>query len=136
MRRQELGPTADLTHHVRRSGLSALALREDGTALGLAGIAVALGALVWLQVAVRYNSLPETIELHFPPTELPPLPEVVQRSAIFELPQTAALMLLGGLLLGALLHRWERVATYLTFGAAAAVQAVFFVATAIAIHSA
>ena len=133
VRRQELGPTAELTHHVRHAGPAALTLWYDRTAVALAGLAIGAGALVWLHVAARYRSLPETLELHFPPTEATPLAEVVARSAILELPQTAALILAGSLLLAALLHRWERVAAYLVLGAAAAVQAVFLVATVSAI---
>ena len=133
LRRQELGPTAELTHHVRHAGPGALTLWHDRTGVALAGLAIAAGALVWLHIAARYRSLPETLELHFPPTETTPLAEVVARSAILELPQTAAVILLGSLVLGAVLHRWERIAAYLVLGAAAAVQAVFLAATAIAI---
>ncbi|MDA1061931.1 MAG: PH domain-containing protein [Chloroflexi bacterium] len=131
VRRQELGPTAELTHHVRRATPNVLALTMwyDRTALTLAGIAVAAGALVWLHVAARYRALPETFELHFPPTEATPLAEVVARSAILELPQTGAVILLLGLVAGALLHRWERMASYMVLGAATAVQAIFLVAT-------
>jgi hypothetical protein len=133
LRRQELGPTAELTHHVRHSGPSLLGIWSDRTGLALAALAVAAGALVWLQVAARYGSLPETLELHFPPGQAPPLAGLAERSAILELPQTATVMLLGGLAIGVALHRWERIAGYLMFGVAATVQAVFFVATAIAI---
>ena len=133
LRRQELGPTAELEHHVRRSGLGLLSLWEDPRGLTLAGLAILSGALVWAQLAVRYDSVPETIALHFPPSEASPLVEVVERSALFELPQTATVTLFVAIAAGALIHRRERVAGYLVFTGAAAVQAVFFVATAIAI---
>ena len=133
LRRQELGPTAELSHHVRRERPGLLSAWEDRTALALAALAVVAGALVWLQLAARYDGLPETLWLHFPPNEAPPLAADVERSALFELPRTAAAILGLNLVAGIVVHRWERIASYLLFAGAAAVQAVFFVALAIAI---
>ena len=133
VRRQELGPTTELEHHVRRSGFGLLSLWEDPRGLAIAGVAIAVAALVWLQLGVRYGSVPETIPLHFPASDPPPLVEVVERSALFELPQTATAILLVGLVFGALVHRRERMAGYLVFAGATVVQAIFLVATAIAI---
>lgn len=133
LRRQELGPTAELSHHVRRERPGLLSVWDDRSGLALAGLAVVAGALVWLQLAVRYDGLPETLALNFPPYETPPLAELVERSALFELPRTASLILGVNIVAGIVIHRWERIVSSLLFAGAAAVQGVFFVALAIAI---
>ena len=81
----------------------------------------------------RYDGLPETLALNFPPYETPPLAELVERSALFELPRTASLILGVNIVAGIVIHRWERIVSSLLFAGAAAVQGVFFVALAIAI---
>ena len=109
VRRQELGPTTELEHHVRRSGFGLLSLWEDPRGLAIAGVANRGGRpRLAAQLGVRYGSVPETIPLHFPASDPPPLVEVVERSALFELPQTATAILLVGLVFGALVHRRER----------------------------
>ncbi len=132
--RQELGPTAELTHHVERGGAAALPLSSDRLGQGLALLAVLAGALVWGQLAMRYGDLPATLELHFPPTEATLIVTVVSRDAIFELPRTALLMLGLNLLLGLLLHGWNRVTGYVLFIGATVVQLAFFAAIAIALE--
>ena len=131
--RQELGPTAEVTHHVRHADFGLLSILGDRVAAGLAALAVAAGAIVWLQIALRYGSLPETIEVYFPPGQAPPLADFAGPAAILEVPQTATLVLIASLLAGVILHRWERVASRLVLAAAAALQAIFVAATAIAI---
>ena len=129
--RVSLGFRRSYAPRARMAG--ALRVGRFATGLALAGLAVVAGALVWLQLAVRYDGLPETLALHFPPYETPPLAEVVERSALFELPRTASLILGVNVVAGIVVHRWERIVSYLLFAGAAAVQGVFFVALAIAI---
>lgn len=130
--RQELGPTAEVTHHVERSGASLESFWADPRARWLAA-AAALGlALVWAQVALRYGSLSETLTLPFPRNE-----EVVSvggREAILELPRTATVLLIVNLVLGVILHAWDRMAGYVLFAAAVAVQVGMFIAIALALR--
>lgn len=131
--RQDLGPTAEVTHHVKRSGLTSLPFLADTTARILALVAVLAGALVWALVAFRYQALPQTLELHFPPGEQLDLITIVGREAILELPRMASLILGINLLAGIALHAFERAAGYVLLIAATAVQLAFMIAIAIAI---
>ena len=132
--RQELGPTAEVTHHVERTGGAPEAFWSDRLGLALALLAILAGAVVWAQFALRFGDLPATLELHFPPTEPTPIVTVVSRDAILELPRTASLILGVNLLLGLGLHAWDRVAGYVMFIAATAVQVAFFAAFEIALN--
>ncbi len=132
--RLDLGPTAEVTHHVERSAASLQSFWNDRVALALAGIALAAGAAMWAAVALRWAGLPQTLEVHFPPTQQLPLVEVVSRSAILELPRVATLMLAVNLVLGVAAHTWERVASYVLLVAAALVQVAFIAALEIALR--
>ena len=127
--RQELGPTAELRHEARRSGPRALP-SDDRIALALAGLALLGSALVWLQLALRHDAVPATAPLHLTASEAA---DFVARPVLLEMGTTATAILLAGLVVGVLVHSRERVAGRLVIGAAAIVQAIVFVATAIAI---
>jgi hypothetical protein len=130
--RQELGPTAEVTHHVERTGASLESFWADPRARWLAAAALAGLALVWAQVALRYGSLPETLALHFPTND--PVVAPGGREAILELPRTATVLLGVNLVLGVILHAWDRMAGYVLFAAAVAIQAAIFAAIAIALR--
>ena len=132
VRRQELGPTAEVTHHVERSGASLESFWADPRARWLAAAALIGLALVWAQVALRYGSLPETLALHFPVNDAVVAPG--GREAILELPRTATALLAVNLVQGVVLHAWDRMAGYVLFAAAVAIQIGIFVATAIALR--
>ncbi len=131
--RQELGPTASVTHQVRHAEFGLLSIIGDRMAVVLAVLAVAAGTAVWLQVALRYSSLPETFHAFFPPGREPPIGELGGPASILEAPQAATAVLVTGLIAGLVLHRWERVAARLVLGVSVALQALFIAATAIAI---
>lgn len=132
--RQDLGPTTAVAHHVERSGAALQPFWSDTRALVLAFAAIGAAALVWLQVAVRYPSLSPTLALHFPPTDPDPVVTVTGREAIFEIPRVGTVLLGVNLVLGIVLHAWDRFAGYVLFGAAIAVQAALFVAVAVALR--
>jgi hypothetical protein len=130
--RQELGPTAEVTHHVERSGASLESFWADPRARWLAVAALIGLAFVWGQVALRYGSLPQTLALPFPTGT--DVVAVGGREAILELPRTATVLLVVNLVLGVILHAWDRMAGYALFAAAVAVQAGIFIAIAIALR--
>jgi Bacterial PH domain len=132
--RLDLGPTAEVTHHVERSGASLQSFWNDRIALVLSGVAIAAGAAVWAAVALRWAGLPAVLELHFPPTEQLPLVEVVGRGAILELPRVASMILAINLVIGVAVHTWERVASYVLLIAATVVQVAFIAALEIALR--
>lgn len=133
MTRQDLGPTAVVTHHVERSGAAAQAFWQDRLARILAGVAVLATLLVWAQVVLRYGSLPATLELHFPPSETLSLVTLTGREAIFEIPKAATGIAVLNIVAGIALHAWDRVAGYVLLIAAAVLQLAFFAAVAIAL---
>jgi hypothetical protein len=131
--RQDLGPTDDVTHRVERTGALLQTVVTDERARWLALAAVVAGVLVWAQVALRYDSLPPAIELRWPPTSDRSVVSVTGREAILELPRTATLLLAFNLALGVVAHAWDRMASYLLFGAAIAVQVGMFFALVLAL---
>ncbi len=131
--RQDLGPTAAITHRVERAGPLFQTVLVDPWARWLAVGAVVACALVWAQIAVRYPSLPPALTLPWPHTSQSAVITVTAREAILELPGTATLLLTVNLALGVLAHAWDRMAGYLVLGAAVAVQVVIFVAILLAL---
>ena len=130
--RQELGPTAEVTHHVERSGASLESFWADPRARWLAAAALLVLAMVWGQIAFRYGGLPETLALHFPTND--PVVAPGGREAILELPRTATGLLAVNLVLGVILHSWDRMAGYVLFAAGVAIQLGISVAIAIALR--
>lgn len=132
--RQELGPTADVTHHVERYGAASHPLFRDRLAQILIFTAVMAGILVWGQVALLYGDLPAMLELHFPPAARTAIVTVVSRDAILSLPRTALLILTLNLVLGLIIHGWNRAAGYVLFIGATVAQLAFMVAMEIALR--
>lgn len=127
-RRQDLGSTAPVEHHVERTLPALQGFWSDPRGLGLAGLAALLCATLWVVVAARYGSLPESFELYFPPSTSSPLVELVGRSAVLELPRVASALLLANLGLGVLAYAWDRVASYTLFIVGGALQVGFIAA--------
>lgn len=134
--RQDLGPTARVTHHAQRLGSAAQAFWYDSTGRVLVAIALLAAFVMWALVGIRYPDLPAAFELQFPAYEDNPLVNVQTKEAILELPRIATGLLVVNLVIGFALHSWERVAGYVMFIAAAAVQLAFAAAVAIAIQGA
>lgn len=131
--RQDLGPTARVKHHVERTGAAAQPFWDDRNARLIAlGAAIAC-LLVWLQVVLRYPSLPPTLDLAFPASRVTEIVTVSSREVLFNLPKTATGILVLNLVLGVAVHGWSRVAGYVLLGAALAVQIAILAATAIAL---
>lgn len=134
--RQDLGPTAEVKHHVERAFASFQGFWEDRTGWILAGAATAVCAAVWVSLAVQYSHLPATIPVHFPPSEAMPLSEINDRGLLAMIPRSASVVLLLDLALGIALYAWDRVVARLTFGVAIAMQVGFLAALQFAIHRA
>ncbi len=126
--RQDLGPTAEVTHHVERTLPALQGFWTDRRGMALALLAACMGAAVWLVVAWRYGTLPQSFELYFPPSHSSPLVELVGRSAVLELPRMASALLGVNLVAGVVLYLWDRAAAYALFVAAALLQAGFIAA--------
>ncbi|MBT5775708.1 MAG: hypothetical protein HOH95_15170 [Dehalococcoidia bacterium] len=132
--RQDLGPTARVTHHAQRLGSAAQAFWYDPIGRILVAAALFATFLMWSLVSLRYPDLPAALELHFPAAENTGLVDVRTKDSILQLPQIATLILAINLVVGFFLHAWERVAGYVLFLAAAAIQLAFAAAIAIALR--
>jgi len=130
--RQDLGPTARVTHHAQRLGSAAQAFWYDPVGRVLVAAALVASFLMWTVVSLRYPGLPAAFELHFPAFEDSGLVDIQTKDALLDLPRTATVLLVINLGLGFLLHTWERVAGYVLFLAAAAIQVAFAAALLIA----
>ena len=132
--RQALGPTAEVAHRVEHSGHLLQALLADPRARWLAIASIVGLVLVWLQIALRYDTLPETLTLAFPPSTSDAVVNVTGREALLEPPRVATLLLAIDLILGTLVHSWDRMAGYVVLGAGIVVQLGIFVALAMALR--
>ena len=132
--RQDLGPTAEVTHHVERTFASFQGFWEDRTGWILAGLATVVCAAVWVALAVQYDRLPVNFAVHFPPNEPNRLAEVNGRGVLAMIPRAASLVLLIDLAVGITLYAWDRVVAHLLLGVAILVQVGFLVALQAAIE--
>ena len=131
--RQDLGPTAAVTHHVERTFASLQGFWSDRSGWLLAAGAAALCAGLWLALALQYGGLPPTFDVHFPPGEVLPLAEPEGRGALLAIPGAATVTLAINLAAGFALYAWDRTLSHLVLIAAIAVQAGFLVALQAAI---
>jgi len=132
--RQDLGPTARVSHHAQRLGSAAQAFWYDPIGRILVAAALLATFVMWALVSLRYPDLPAALELHFPASEDTGLVDVRTKDSILQLPRIATLILGINLLIGFALHAWERVAGYVLFLAAGAIQLGFAAAIAIALR--
>ena len=131
--RQDLRPTIAVDHHARRMGTAAQAFWYDPIGRTLVAAALVASFAMWVLVAHRYPDLPVSLELQFQPTD-GGLVDVRSKDSILELPLIGTMILAANLFLGFLLHTWERVAGYVLFLAAAAIQLGFVAALTIALR--
>ena len=124
--RQQMGPNRLLDQSVRRPRWFTWPLWTDQTAwvlLGVAGI-VNLGLFGYL--CLRFPGLDFQLPLHF--NSLGQADRIGTKVELFALPIIGLIILATNLGLGLFLYRRERAGSYLLWGAAAAVQALFWLA--------
>ena len=131
--RQDLGPTAEVTHHVERRLSAVQGFWGDRLGWLLALAAIAVCAVAWLVLAFQYGTLPESVGVFFPPTGVTPLSETSPRAILTSVPQAATIVLLADLVAGVLLYAWDRAVARLLLGAGILLQVAFLVAMQTAI---
>lgn len=132
--RQNLGPTAEVRHHVERLDAPIQAFWADNTGRGLAGLGLLLCIALWAAVGFQYSGLPEFVNVHFPAYETVAVAEEASRGVLLEIPRMATFLLALNLAVGFLLYTWERAAAYAVFVAASLLQLGFLVAFQVAIY--
>lgn len=125
--RQELGPNRLLEREVQRAEWFSWRLWRDQTAWLLLGAAVIINLGLFGYLAARFPNLDANLPLHFDSLGAPDRFEA--KGALFALPIIGLIILGTNLVLGLALYRRERAGAYLLWGASAAAQALFWLAT-------
>lgn len=125
--RQELGPNRQVEAGARRAEWLGWPLWKDRTAWALIGVAVAINLALFAYLSIRFPGLDMQLPLHF--SSEGQVDRIGGKIELFSLPIIGLITLAANVAAGLGLYKWERAGSYLLWGAAAAVQALFWVAT-------
>lgn len=125
--RLELGPNRLLEPTVRRARWLTWPLWSDQTARVLLGAAVLVNVALFGYLCIRFPNLDLQLPLHF--NSAGQVDRIGTKAELFSLPIIGLIILGVNLPLGLLLYRRERAGSYLLWGAAAAAQTLFWLAT-------
>ncbi|MBE7467961.1 MAG: hypothetical protein DPW09_00355 [Anaerolineae bacterium] len=118
--RQSIGPTQNWTVGLRRSWPFNYPLMTDSLAWWFFGLgAIACLALLGY-LAITFTELPRSLPIHFNAFGVPD--RIADKSALFTLPLAGAAIFIINAALGGLIYRWEKVAAYILWGSALAMQ--------------
>jgi hypothetical protein len=124
--RRELGPNRLLKRGLYRGTLLTWPLWTDSTAGVLLGVGIIINLALFGFLGLRYPSLDLQLPLHF--NSLGVVDRIGTRIELFTLPIIGLIILLTNTVLGIILYQRERAGSYLLWGSAAAVQALFWLA--------
>lgn len=124
--RQELGPNRLLERELHHARWLTWPLWTDSTAWTLLSAAAVINLGLFGYLAASYPGLDFQLPLHF--NRLGQADRIGTKMELFALPIIGLLILAANLGLGLILYRRERAGSYLLWGAAAAVQALFWLA--------
>ena len=105
---------------------------RDRSAHLLLGLGVLTNALLFAYVSWRYRGLPELLPLHFDSQGIADI--ISPREEIFRLPTAGLLVLCVNLAIGLMVHKHERLAAYLLFGAIVAAQVLLLIPIIHVVH--
>ena len=124
--RQELGPNRLLERELHHAGWLTWPLWTDSTAWTLVGAAAVINLGLFGFLAASFPGLDFQLPLHF--NRLGQADRIGTKMELFALPIIGLIILAANVSLGLILYRRERAGSYLLWGAAAAVQALFWLA--------
>jgi hypothetical protein len=124
--RRELGPNRMLEQSVYRARWLTWPLWADQTAWTLLGAATVVNLGLFGYLCLRFPGLDFQLPLHF--NSLGQADRIGTKMELFALPIIGLIILGTNVALGLILYRRERAGSYLLWGAAAAVQALFWLA--------
>jgi hypothetical protein len=125
--RRKLGPNRLLEQELRQARWLSWPLWGDRSARAMLGTAAVINAALFGYVSARFPTLDPQLPLHF--NRLGYVDRIGTKMELFALPIIALIILGTNLVLGLLLYRHERAGSYLLWGAAAAAQILFWLAT-------
>jgi hypothetical protein len=124
--RRELGPNRLLEREMRHARLLSWPLWTDQTAWLLLGLAIVINLAMFGYLGTRFPGLDLQLPLHFNNQGL--VDRIGTRMELFTLPIIGLIILGTNAVLGLALYGRERAGSYLLWGAAVAVQALFWLA--------
>jgi hypothetical protein len=124
--RQPLGATQQWSHQVYRRWPLNLPLFLDPWTWALLGLASLICFALFGYLAMQYASLPQSIPIHF--DSLGQADRIANKSEVFIFPLAGALVLIFNMLFGGLIYRREKIAAYLLWGTATAMQLYLWLA--------
>ena len=124
--RRELGPNRLLEQDVQQARWRTWPLWTDQTAWALLGAAALLCLGLFGYLSARFPGLDLRLPLHFNDQGL--ADRIGVKMELFALPMIGLMILATNSVLGLILYNRERAGSYLLWGAAAAVQALFWLA--------
>jgi len=125
--RRELGPNRLLEQEIHRASWFRWRIWSDQTSRALLGAAMVINLGLFGYLCARFPNLDLQLPLHF--DSLGQVDRIGTRTELFALPIIGLIILGTNLILGLALYRRERAGSYLLWGTAAAVQALFWLAT-------
>ena len=127
------GPLFEARQGVQRFGVSAQTFWLDGVARLLALVLLGVFVAVLAYVLRMYPDTAQQVSLRFPSIE--GVVRVADKSALLDIPRSAAGFLLLDLVLAILVHGWERMVSYVLLVAGIGVQVMLLVAAIVAVAS-
>lgn len=124
--RCELGPNRLVEQGIQRARALTWPLWTDQTAWVLLGGAIMINLGLFGYLSARFPALDFQLPLHFNSQGL--ADRIGTKTELFALPIIGLIILMTNALLGLVLYRRERAGSYLLWGSAAAVQALFWLA--------
>jgi hypothetical protein len=128
---QARGPAVQQRQAVHRWGLAAQSFWQDPWAQLLAVALIASFIAVLAYVLQLYPGLGQSVALRFP--SLVGVVRVTDKSALLDIPRSAAGFLAANLILAILLHSWERMVAYVLLLAGISIQIMLLVAAIVAV---
>jgi hypothetical protein len=125
------GPLFDQRQAAHRWGIAAQSFWLDPWALALAFALIGTFVAVLAYTLQLYPGLGQSVALRFP--SLVGVVRVTDKSALLDIPRSAAGFMALNLTLAVLLHSWERMVAYVVLFAGIGVQAMLLVAVIVAV---
>jgi hypothetical protein len=125
-RRQTLGPTQQWAESLRRQWPLNIPILADPLTWWLLGLAALLNLMLLGYVCLNYAGLPQMLPVHF--NNLGQADRIATRATLFILPAAGAIVWLFNALLGIVVYRREKIAAYLLWGSAIAMQGCLWIA--------
>jgi hypothetical protein len=129
---QKMGQMVSLPQVAERTSLASLRFWHDPYAVSLAMAAIAGFAVMLSYVFYNYPDLSPTIEIPFP--DLEGVTRVEDKEELLSIPMTGVGLLAVNLVLGFVLHAWERAVGYMLFMAGLCAQIILLAAAIIVLQ--